>query len=187
MPSSTRMNPIGVIEPDIHVFQAKPEDTEAVLQLLISTAEWLRSKGSSQWNALLRGEDSHRTPEAIARGEVYIFEKGGVLAGMVMLMQKASSWDQELWREEGHESSIYLHRLNINREVAGGNLGEAIVRWAESGIRFPGKDRIRLDCVAGSAKLNEFYLKCGYTYIGTAVNGMGEYSKFEKVIGPIEG
>lgn len=187
MPLSTRINPIGLIEPDIHVHQAKTEDMEAVLQLLVSTAEWLKSKGSSQWNALLRGEDSHRTPEAIGRGEVYLFKRGGVLAGMVLLMQKASPWDRELWGEEGHESSIYLHRLTTNREVAGRNLGEAIVRWAESGIRFPGKDRIRLDCVAGNEKLNEFYLKCGYTYLGKAPNGMGEYSKFEKVIASGEG
>lgn len=177
----TRTDHIGVIQPDINVYQAKPEDTEAVLQLLIQTAEWLKSKGSTQWSGLLKGEDSHQTPEAIKRGEVYLFRQGNRLAGMVMLMQQASAWDRELWGEEGHEQSIYLHRLNINREVAGKNLGEAIVDWAGSGIHFEGKDRIRLDCIANNPKLNAFYLSCGYEHKGLSSNAMGEFNLYEKL------
>ncbi|MBD2869046.1 GNAT family N-acetyltransferase [Paenibacillus arenilitoris] len=183
MTTFTRPDPIGIIQPDIKVYQAREADTQAVAQLLVRTAEWLKSQGSAQWNALLRGEDSHNTPEAIKRGEVYLFMKGDMLAGMVMLMQKASAWDRQLWGEEGHESSVYLHRLNINREAAGGGLGEAIVRWADSGIAFDGKDRIRLDCIASNPKLNELYKRCGYTYAGSASNAMGVYSKYEKRIG----
>jgi hypothetical protein len=182
MQTFTRTDSIGVILSDINVFQAQPEDTEAVLQLLVRTAEWLKSKGSTQWNALLRGEDSHQTPEAIKHGEVYIFMQGSILAGMVMLMQRASAWDVELWGDEGHASSIYLHRLNINREAAGTNLGEAIVHWADSGIHFAGKDRIRLDCIANNAKLNDFYKSCGYEFIGSASNPMGQFNKYEKPI-----
>ncbi|WP_028612336.1 GNAT family N-acetyltransferase [Paenibacillus harenae] len=182
MSSYTRTNSIGIIQPDVKIFQANEEDTPAVLQLLVRTAEWLQSKGSTQWNGLLRGEDSHRTPEAVKRGEVYIFIQGSVLAGMVMLMQEASAWDRELWGDEGHESSVYLHRLNINREASGKKLGEAIVRWAASGIHFAGKDRIRLDCIANNAKLNDFYRSCGYEYIGSVSNAMGEFSKYEKLV-----
>jgi len=176
----TRTDQIGVIKPNIKVYQAKPEDTEAVLRLLIQTAEWLKSKGSTQWSGLLKGEDSHQTPEAIKRGEVYIFMQDNRLTGMVMLMQKASAWDRQLWGEEGHEQSIYLHRLNVNREVAGKNLGEAIVDWAGSGIHFAGKDRIRLDCIANNEKLNAFYRSLGYEYKGSAVNAMGEFNLYEK-------
>ncbi|MGO4548319.1 GNAT family N-acetyltransferase [Paenibacillus sp. 2TAB23] len=179
MTNSIQTGSLGSIKPDIEVFRARPEDTEAVLQLLVQTAEWLRSKGSRQWSGLLQGEDSHQTPEAIKRGEVYLFMQGSMLAGIVMLMQKESAWDRELWGAEGHESAIYLHRLAINREAAGKNVGEAIVRWAASGIVFEGKDRIRLDCIANNAKLNAFYLNCGYAYKGTAVNAMGEFNKYE--------
>jgi hypothetical protein len=179
----TRTDHIGTIQSDIEVFQAREEDTAAVLQLLVNTAEWLKSKGSTQWSGLLQGEDSHRTPEAIKRGEVYIFVQDDTLMGMVMLMQQASPWDKELWGEEGHENSVYLHRLNINRAAAGKNLGEEIVRWASSGIHFPGKDRIRLDCIANNPKLNDFYKNsCGYAFKGTAVNPIGEFNLYEKPV-----
>lgn len=176
-----RTDAIGSIHSDIKVFQAKIEDTEAVMQLLVQTAEWLRSKGSKQWNGLLHGEDSHQTQEAVKRGEVYLFMQGSMLAGMVMLMQQESAWDRGLWGEEGHESSVYLHRLNINREAAGKGLGEAIVRWADAGIHFPGKDRIRLDCIASNEKLNSFYLRCGYEFKGSATNEISTFNKYEKL------
>ncbi|WP_138756185.1 GNAT family N-acetyltransferase [Paenibacillus sinopodophylli] len=181
MTTFTRTDSVGRLQPDIEIFQARFEDTEAVQGLLIQKAEWLRSRGSQQWSGLLQGEDSHQTSEAIGRGEVYLFMQGSMLAGIVMLMQKASAWDLELWGDEGHASSVYLHRLAINRQAAGKNLGEAIVRWAASGIYFEGKDRIRLDCIASNAKLNAFYRSCGYGYKGSAVHAMGEFSKFEKL------
>ncbi|MFC5650275.1 GNAT family N-acetyltransferase [Paenibacillus solisilvae] len=182
MSTFTRTDHLGQLNATTKAFQAKPEDTQAVLQLLISTAEWLKSTGSTQWNGLLKGEDSHNTPEAIKRGEVYIFMQDNILMGMVMLMQRESAWDRELWGDEGHGSSIYLHRLNINRAAAGTKLGEHIVRWAGSGIHFPGKDRIRLDCIANNPKLNAFYRSCGYSYMGMASNPLGEFCKYEKLI-----
>lgn len=72
--------------------QAKPENTEAVMSLLVETAEWLQSQGSSQWNALLKGEDSHDTAGAIRRGDVFVFKKGDEIAGMVILMVQPSPW-----------------------------------------------------------------------------------------------
>lgn len=181
MLSFTHRDHIGILGSETKAYQAKPEDTEAVLGLLRSTAEWLKSTGSTQWSGLLQGEDSHNTPEAIKRGEVYIFIQESILVGMVMLMQRASAWDRELWGDEGHESSIYLHRLNINRAAAGKHLGEQIVRFADSGIQFAGKDRVRLDCIANNLKLNAFYRSCGYAYKGLASNPLGDFSKYEKL------
>ena len=60
-------------------------------------------------------------------------------------------------------------------------MGEAIVNWAGSGIHFPGKDRIRLDCIANNEKLNAFYRSCGYAFKGSAANPMGVFNKYEKL------
>ncbi|MBB6672704.1 GNAT family N-acetyltransferase [Cohnella nanjingensis] len=162
--------------------QAKPADADAVMRLLVRTAEWFRSLGSTQWQALLAGEDSHRTVEAISRGDVYVFRPQGeeAIAGMVMLLREPSAWDRELWGAEGHASAVYLHRLAIDRETAGRGLGGRIMRWVETDVRFPGKDRIRLDCLADNPVLNAFYAGLGYMYEGRAENANGSYSKYEK-------
>jgi ribosomal protein S18 acetylase RimI-like enzyme len=167
------------IDPDITVRQAAPDQTAEVTQLLVLTAEWLQSKGSNQWSSLLRGDDYHDTAGAIRRGDVFVFHQGEVLAGMVILLQRPSQWDVKLWGEEGHETAVYLHRLSINRQFGGTGLGAKMMRWAESGIRFPGKDRIRLDCIADNPLLNEFYRGLGYEWKGSAPGGFNLYEKLQ--------
>jgi ribosomal protein S18 acetylase RimI-like enzyme len=161
---------------------AKPDDTEAVMSLLVKTAEWLLSKGSSQWNGLLRGEDSHNTPEAIKRGEVFIFKRDEDLVGMLMLMRNPSPWDLELWGDEGHDRAVYLHRLAINRDYAGNDTGSRMMQWVDKGIPFQGKDTIRLDCIADNQVLNSFYSGLGYEHKGAASNPIGQFCIYEKKI-----
>ena len=56
-----------------------------------------------------------------------------------MLLPEASGWDRRLWGDEGHEESVYLHRLAINRRFAGAGLGRTIMTWAETGVSCPEK------------------------------------------------
>ncbi|SDW60849.1 GNAT family N-acetyltransferase [Paenibacillus sp. CF384] len=162
----------------IQVSQAVAADAPAVMELLVGAATWLKSKGSKQWSALLNGDDHHNVTGHIDKGELFLFKEGEVLAGIVLLMQVPGDWDHGLWGKDGHESIVYLHRLAINREYAGQGLGADIVRWAEEGVSFPGKDRIRLDCIANNEKLNAFYVGLGYTYKGTSPSGFCLYEKF---------
>ena len=160
--------------------QAKVEDTGNILSLLIEMAEWFKDNGSTQWNGLLQGIDSHRTEEAILRGDVFICKAEEEIAGMVMLLQKPSEWDKNLWalQEEQPNEAIYLHRLAIRRKYAKHQLGEEILNWCKGSIRFEGKDKIRLDCLASNEFLNAFYRRTGYTYVGEKE----DYSLYEQVI-----
>ncbi|MEB9895601.1 GNAT family N-acetyltransferase, partial [Bacillus cereus] len=139
------MNTFRIIEErvqdDIYASQAETADTEAIMSLLYRTAAWLNSKGSTQWNELLQGVDVHGMADSIAKGDVFVFKRGGDPAAVVMLLQQPSAWDRELWSslcdkgEAGHDDSIYLHRLAIDRAFAGSQLGHAVLRWVEAGIR----------------------------------------------------
>jgi len=157
--------------------QAKPSDTGAVMDLLRQTALWLKEQGSTQWSALLEGEDSHGTEQAVERGDVFIFKHGERVVGMVMLLQQPSDWDVDLWGDDGHEQAIYVHRLAISRAYAGKQLGRKIMEWVESGIAFVGKTRIRLDCIAENSTLNRFYNSLGYEYRGLSETGFSKYEK----------
>ncbi|MDR6722482.1 ribosomal protein S18 acetylase RimI-like enzyme [Paenibacillus amylolyticus] len=170
-----------IINEDFRATLAEPKDTEAVMALLTETAEWLRSQGSSQWSALLEGEDSHDTEGAIRRGDVFVFKKGGDVAGMVILMRKPSAWDSKLWGTRAHakDGAVYLHRLAISRKHAKTGLGRSILDWATEGIQFEGKHTMRLDCGADNTTLNAFYARHGYTFVGDAEG----YCTYEKSLG----
>lgn len=159
---------------------AQPDDTESVMALLLETARWLQSKGSDQWSGLLEGKDSHNTPEAIKRGEVFVAMDREQFAGMVILMKQPSEWDYSLWGDQAHpeDQALYLHRLAINREYANSGLGQAILRWCDSGIHCEGKRLIRLDCIASNPTLNAFYSGNGYSFVGTT----GEFNIYEKPV-----
>lgn len=154
------------IEAGIQVYQAKPEDADAVMALLLKTAQWFKSKGSSQWSALLDGEDSHNTREVIKHGNVFVFKEGEKIAAMVILLTDASPWDIDLWGEEDQENSFYVHRLAIDRDYAGRGLGKAVLEWVEHGIAIEGKPQIRLDCIGTNDTLYQFYSNAGYTHKG---------------------
>ncbi|NIK76842.1 GNAT superfamily N-acetyltransferase [Paenibacillus castaneae] len=165
---------------EIYAFQAQPEDEKSVRELILQTARWLNSMGSTQWAGLLHGQDSHNLSGAIMQGEVFAFRKADEdeLAGSVILQQNPSEWDKKLWGEEAvsNGNAIYLHRLVINRRYSGKGLGAEMMSWVEDGIRFAGKDHIRLDCIANNEKLNRFYIQCGYTYKGET-DGFSIYEK----------
>ena len=160
--------------------QATKKDTEKVLALLLNTAKWFQDNGSSQWEGLLRGIDSHNTEVAIQKGNVFVCKKDEDIAGMVMLLQDPSEWDFGLWGDLAlqDQDALYLHRLAINREYADHQLGSEILNWCQEGIYFENKNRIRLDCLAANEFLNAFYRRSGYTYLGEKDG----YSLFELML-----
>lgn len=168
----------STINDQFEVAVAEPNETEEIMSLLIETAEWLKSKGSTQWNGLLNGYDSHDTAHAIQQGNVFIFKKDTDIAGLVMLLSKPSKWDIQLWEDRAHDTdgAVYLHRLAVGRKYASTGLGQSILNWCTHGITFTDKELMRLDCVAENDILNSFYTRNGYVYVGEKDG----YSKYEK-------
>lgn len=159
--------------------QATSQDTEAILALLLDTAKWFKKNGSTQWNGLLEGIDTHHTEERIQEGDVFVCREKDDVAGMVMLLRNPSEWDRKLWGDRSTDNdAIYLHRIAINRAYANEGLGAKILNWAAESNRFEGKNRIRLDCVAQNEFLNSYYKKAGYTYI----DEYDGYSLYEMMI-----
>lgn len=179
-------NSFDILLPEINnqfrVAVAQSEDAEEVMSLMVEIAEWLNSQGSSQWGGLLEGKDDHDTIGAIQRKNVFVFKQGTDIAGLVILLNKPSKWDLQLWGDEAYDDdgAVYLHRLAVRRKYAGTDLGRSILNWCSTGIRFVDKQIIRLDCVAENENLNSFYTRNGYKFVGEK-GGFNVYTKpFEK-------
>ncbi|KZZ82575.1 GNAT family N-acetyltransferase [Bacillus sp. SJS] len=157
---------------------AEPADSHTIALLLKEAAGWLKEKGSAQWSELLEKGELDGLAASIKLGEVFLFEKGGLAAGMVMLLPKPGDWDRSLWGDERESHSIYLHKLVTANSFKGSGLGMKILAWAEQGIEFNGKDRIRLDCIETNPSLNSFYQSAGYLLKGTTKG----FCKYEKSI-----
>lgn len=97
--------------------------------------------------------------------------------------------DPHIWKEKDADPAVYLHRIATNPDFRGRGLVKSIVEWTKGHARENGKKFIRMDTGSGNEKLNNYYISCGFNYLGiTGVDPeadlplhykMGDYSLFE--------
>ena len=60
----------------------------------------------------------------------------------------------------------YVHRLMVDRTATAPGTGRLLLDAAERRVAEAGRSRVRLDCLAGNAQLNAYYLAAGYRVVG---------------------
>ncbi|MBO9732100.1 MAG: GNAT family N-acetyltransferase [Chitinophaga sp.] len=76
--------------------------------------------------------------------------------------------DPLIWGSKDEEPSLYLHRIATHPEYRGRGLVKQIIAWARQYGREHHRHYLRLDTGAGNEKLNNYYVSCGFTYLGDA-------------------
>jgi hypothetical protein len=134
---------------------AVSERTDDVLSVLDEAAGWLDARGVSQWP--LRFEAAW-VEEAISRGETWLVEVGGKVAGTATV-----DWSDPLWADVAG-TAAYLHRMAVRRWAAG--LGAVILGWVADTAGQRGIDAVRLDCVKSNGRLRSYYEAQGFVHRG---------------------
>ncbi|MBC6314341.1 GNAT family N-acetyltransferase [Listeria grandensis] len=174
---TTNKNNIPLGDDIFVVKEASVSEEASLQQLMIDTASWLKSRGSSQWSDILEGMDVHGLSDRIRDGEVFLVLRGAEITAAFILRKTASDWDARLWNDHGKDAPArYLHRLMIAREWSGKNLSQAILDWASKEAEHTGHVAVRLDCIADNQKLNTLYQNAGFINIAT-VDGFCIYEK----------
>ncbi|MFI9809162.1 GNAT family N-acetyltransferase [Streptomyces sp. NPDC052301] len=145
---------------DLHLRRAGEADLAVLVRLRDDAARWMLARGiTGQWRP---GElDTGHFSRVMEYGEVWLAEAGGRVAG---------AW--ELWWEDegawGPQPPVagYVHRLMVDRGVAGPGTGKALLNAAEHRVAAVGRTCVRLDCLAGNARLNAYYRHAGYRVVG---------------------
>lgn len=144
----------------IDVSQVSIEESHEVLELWKGSARWIQSKGINQWNP--DDFNIEQVHECFYKGsEVYLAKLNEVIVGTLFICWS----DPIIWEDLDDNESGYIHRFAVSRKHLGLGLGKQLLTWAENYIRNKGKKRIRLDCMAENAKLNQYYLESGYNHI----------------------
>lgn len=159
--------------------KAKVADAAAVLQIWRDTAFWLKSKGVSQWEYLLRGEGSDEVEQSIIAGITYIVENSeGNAAAVFNFSSKQNDWDIGLWGARD-DSAYYLHKLIVAKDHHQQQLGRQVLNWIDKNIQME-HGYVRLDCYADNTVLNDFYQRAGYKHVGQTSMGEDAFSIYEK-------
>jgi ribosomal protein S18 acetylase RimI-like enzyme len=75
--------------------------------------------------------------------------------------------DPHIWKEKDADPAVYLHRIATNPAFRGQGFVKHIVEWTRSYAKENGKKFIRMDTGSGNDKLNNYYISCGFNYLGT--------------------
>ena len=79
--------------------------------------------------------------------------------------------DFQIWGEKDKDPAIYIHRIATNPKYRGLSLVKHIVAWAIDYAKSLDKQFIRMDTGSGNDKLNQYYISCGFNYLGITTLG----------------
>ena len=159
------------------VKKAELKDELVIKEMLKQAAQWLQTKGSNQWSGILKGEDRHDTAQAIKRGEVFIGKIDNQLAGMFVLWNQQSEWDEEFWGKDSSDDYLYLHRLAVQRNFSSQGVAKQFLFEAKHYAEKKGNSAIRLDCIADNVYLNALYQDAGFTLVGKKIDKIADDEK----------
>lgn len=152
---------------------ALPADINAIYELYREAQAWLKGKGLEQWQPAgvsqvqqleqVRG----RIGRAILAGTCYVARLDGQIVATLTLDEFA---DPEFWTPEDRpEEALYVHRMIVSRQAAGGDLGKALLDWAAAEAARKGKRWLRLDAWQTNYALHRYYVRQGFRHVRTMV------------------
>lgn len=142
--------------------QATVTDLRTVTDLWEHAASWLNERGIDQWQYPPR-ED--RIKANIEAGECWIVEADGAPVATITLDEHA---DPDFWSPaEAAEPALYVHRMVVRRDVAGLDLGSAMLDWAGQQALSQAKELLRLDAWRSNEALQQYYADRGFTHVRT--------------------
>jgi ribosomal protein S18 acetylase RimI-like enzyme len=149
------------------VERATLADAAAVEALLDSVSEWLSQRGIDQWTAGTFGPEV----DAVARaGDLYVARRDDRPVGCFMLETTCPGWMAEWLTQRSRQiaDAMYVGRLAVAREAAGGSIGVRLLDEAAAITRRAERRYLRLNSPAGNQALRRFYLGAGFEDLGTA-------------------
>ena len=74
--------------------------------------------------------------------------------------------DPQIWEERNEDPAIYIHRIATNPDFRGQNLVGQIVEWVKIYAKEIQKKFVRMDTVNDNPGLINYYIKCGFDFLG---------------------
>jgi GNAT superfamily N-acetyltransferase len=142
----------------ITVRLASAEDGAVVMSILREAAEWLESRGIPLWRTDELSDEAIAAD--VAAGSFWIAEVRGESAGTVRLQFS----DPEFWPDVPEADCLFLHRLAVRRQFAGGEVSSALLSFALDMTRTRNRRLLCLDCEADRERLRAIYERFGFTH-----------------------
>lgn len=140
------------------IINSSPEDIDTIFRLYDEGTAYQKAIARKHWKgfsrSLVESEISEKRQWKIMIGE----ETACVFA--------ITFSDPFIWQEKDKDPAVYIHRIATDPQFRGNSFVKHIVAWAKEYATENGKKYIRVDTGSGNDKLNNYYIGCGFTYLG---------------------
>ncbi|MEW2315210.1 GNAT family N-acetyltransferase [Streptomyces bauhiniae] len=145
---------------NLSIRPARPDELGTVETLLRGASSWLASRGIDQWQYPPHRD---RIMAALEQGVCFLaFEDEEPIA----TIQVDEFADPEFWTpDDDPNDALYVHRMAISREAAGGGIGGRLLDWAADRAAWQGKGWLRLDAWKDNEGLHRYYKGAGFTLL----------------------
>lgn len=151
---------------------ARPGDVDEVMRLRAGASRWLASIGSDQWARPWPSEQEMRAAigRSVDAGETWMAVEHDRIVGTLAVDGQAPP--PGLWTPEEEAQPVrYVHRVIIDRSVAGHGIGASLLDWAAALARKQGAEWLRADVWTTNTALHDYYRRLGWTHVRTVVRG----------------
>ena len=89
-----------------------------------------------------------------------------ILEGKIACVFSVMYNDPVIWLEKDKDPAVYLHRIAVHPEFKGKRMVRHIREWAMQHAKEKHKKYLRMDTWGNNESIRNYYIKCGFNYIG---------------------
>lgn len=142
----------------LEIINSTLKDIDAIFKLYDEGTAYQKSVAKTSWKGFER-----------TVVEIEIKEKRQwkiVIEGQIAAVFVITFSDPFIWQEKDNDPAIYIHRIVTNPLFRGHSFVKKIIVWAKQFAKENNKQFIRMDTGSGNDKLNNYYISCGFNYLG---------------------
>ena len=162
--------------------KANNGDLVGIMKMYKSCVKGMLENGIDQWDNTYPNVDIIN--EDLISGTYYVAVIDGAVIGGINIDQNQDDTYLAIDWKDKSESFLVVHRLGVKKEFWNKKIGKNLMVFTEKLVVRKGLKSIRLDTYSGNPKAILFYIKLGYTKLGSIdlKSYKDEYYCFEKII-----
>jgi GNAT superfamily N-acetyltransferase len=141
------------------ILNSLPPDITTIFLLYDAAVAYQKTKFSKHWLPF----DRDMVKKEIEDGRQWKIMEGDEVACIFAIAYE----DPFIWGEKNADPSIYIHRIVTHPAFKGRNYMRAIIEWAKAHAKEHHKKFIRMDTWGDNEELINYYISCGFNYLGS--------------------
>ncbi|RYY66833.1 MAG: GNAT family N-acetyltransferase [Chitinophagaceae bacterium] len=135
------------------------EDIDTIFSLYDDAVSYQKTKFNKHWLPF----DREMVLTEISQGRQWKIMEGDQVAAIFAIAYE----DPFIWAEKNEDPAIYIHRIVTHSAFRGGSYITKIIEWARQHATETDKKFIRMDTWGDNDELINYYVRCGFTYLGS--------------------